>query len=271
MSGKGVKRASPGADEEKNPLGEVELSNEDALRLSDIQKVMQRAEIALERRAIETLAPKYAARREVLKAIPKFWAVALMNSPMFSIHAQHHADQAALSYLEDLWLVRDPAETRVFTIEMHFKENPYFKNSVLKKEFKYAPPPGAADETPGEDGLTDSMIDFNWERDVEGKPFKIDWKDESKTLTKLYPRVADDSDDDIAESGSFFHFFERADDPYDIGVLIGNDIFPDAIEYFLGQRGEIDTDDEDSEEEDDDDDDAEEIDLEKPRVKRAKH
>ena len=54
-----------------------------------------------------------------------------------------------------------------------------------------------------------------------------------------------------------------------IGVLIGNDIFPDAIEYFLGQRGEMDSDEEDSEE--DDDEDAEEIDLEKPRVKRAKH
>ena len=47
MSGKGVKRASPGADEQKNPLGEVELSDEDARKLGDVEKVMQRAEIAL--------------------------------------------------------------------------------------------------------------------------------------------------------------------------------------------------------------------------------
>lgn len=53
--------------------------------------------------------------------------------------------------------------------EQYFKENPYFTNTVLKKAFKYVPPEGAADETPGEDGLTDSMIDFNWERDVESK------------------------------------------------------------------------------------------------------
>ena len=39
----------------------------------------------------------------------------------------------------------------------------------MKKEFKYVPPAGAADETPGEDGLTESAIDFNWERDVESK------------------------------------------------------------------------------------------------------
>lgn len=47
MSAKGVKRASPGADEEKNPLGVVELSDEDAKRLGDIQNLMQRAEILL--------------------------------------------------------------------------------------------------------------------------------------------------------------------------------------------------------------------------------
>jgi hypothetical protein len=47
MSNKGVKRASPGAEEQKNPLGEVELSDDDAKRLGEIQKVMQRAEIAL--------------------------------------------------------------------------------------------------------------------------------------------------------------------------------------------------------------------------------
>ena len=52
-----------------------------------------------------------------MKAINKFWAVALMNHPMVSVHAQHNSDQAALSYLEDLWIVRDPAESRCFTLE----------------------------------------------------------------------------------------------------------------------------------------------------------
>lgn len=50
--------------------------------------------------------------------------------------------------------------------------------------------------------------------------------------------------------------------------MIANEIFPEAIEYFLGNvDGDI-TDSED--EEDDDDDDAEEIDLEKPRSKKRK-
>jgi template-activating factor I len=52
-----------------------------------------------------------------------------------------------------------------------------------------------------------------------------------------------------------------------VGVVIANEIFPEAIEYFLGNVNEDIT---DSEEEDDDDDDAEEIDLEKPRSKKAR-
>lgn len=46
MSNKGVKRGSPGADVEKNPLGSVELSDEDAQKLQDIQKAVARVELA---------------------------------------------------------------------------------------------------------------------------------------------------------------------------------------------------------------------------------
>lgn len=53
-----------------------------------------------------------------------------------------------------------------------------------------------------------------------------------------------------------------------IGLTIGNEIFPEAIDYFMGNAGgeDLDSDDED----DEDDDDAEEIDLEKPRSKKQK-
>ena len=70
-----------------------------------------------ERRAQATLTPVYQNRREVLKTIKLFWPVALMNHEMIGVHAQHNADQAALSYLEDVWLVRDPVESRCFTLE----------------------------------------------------------------------------------------------------------------------------------------------------------
>ncbi len=47
MSSKGVKRASPGADVEKNPLGDVEVTDEEALKLQAIQKDIARVELAL--------------------------------------------------------------------------------------------------------------------------------------------------------------------------------------------------------------------------------
>jgi template-activating factor I len=51
-----------------------------------------------------------------------------------------------------------------------------------------------------------------------------------------------------------------------IGLTIANEIFPEAIDFFLGTKHDSD---EDSDDEDDDDD-EEEIDLEKPRAKKQK-
>ncbi|KIK71359.1 hypothetical protein GYMLUDRAFT_90335 [Collybiopsis luxurians FD-317 M1] len=264
----GKKRASPGADDEKNPLSEgVELSEADAAKLTEIRKDISRAELLLERNAQIKLVPVYEKRRPILKAIPKFWPVALMNHNLFSLHVQHNADQVALSYLEDLWIQRDPVESRCFTVEFHFKENPHFTNTVLKKEYKHVPSPAAADETPDADGLTESMLDFSWERDVKPSSMKIDWKDPEKALTKQYPREkGEDEDDEPAESGSFFNYFEYDDDPFEIGLNISNEIFPEAIDYFLGEAGNDDLDSDDEE----DDDDAEEIDLEQPKPKKRK-
>lgn len=96
---------------------------------------------------------------------------------------------------------------------------------------------------------------------------KIKWKDDSKNLTKLYPREKDEDDDIPADPGSFFNYFEHEEDSFETGMVIANEIFPEAIEYFLGTaEGQED----DSEDEDSEDDDAEEIDLEKPRTKKRK-
>jgi len=112
------------------------------------------------------------------------------------------------------------------------------------------------------------MLDFSWERDVEAVAFKIDWKDPEKALTKLYPGEPGEEEDDMTvDAGSFFNFFEKAEDSAELGITIANDVFPEAIEYFLGQAGG--DDDVDSDDEDEDDDEAEEIDLEKPRSKKA--
>ncbi|TDL28772.1 hypothetical protein BD410DRAFT_760374 [Rickenella mellea] len=262
----GKKRGSPGADEEKNPF-DVEIGPEIMDKLNAVKADISRVELALERHAQKKLVPAYEKRRTVVKTVPKFWPVALLNNPTIGMTVQHADDQKALAYLEDIWVIRDDAEPRTFIIEFHFSENPYFKDSVLKKVYKYIPPPSAKDDVADENGITQSMIDFEWERDVEPQATKIQWKDDSKNLTKLHPLVLEDGD--VSDLGSFFNFFETAKDEADIGIIIANEIYPEAIDWFTGVAGagELDSDEDD---EDEDDDEADEIDLEKPQPKKQK-
>lgn len=125
-------------------------------------------------------------RREVLKGIPKFWPIALLNHPTVSIHAVHQQDQVALSYLEDVWLTRDPKEKRCFTLELvrcfhslsyphreahivlqYFRENPFFSDPVLKKEYRHSPSPNIDCEKKDEWGITDAQAAFGWDANVE--------------------------------------------------------------------------------------------------------
>lgn len=43
----GTKRSSPGAEEEKNPLSNVELNEDDAKKLTQIQRDLAHAELIL--------------------------------------------------------------------------------------------------------------------------------------------------------------------------------------------------------------------------------
>jgi template-activating factor I len=56
----------------------------------------------------------------------------------------------------------------------HFKENQFFSNRILKKEYKRIPTPSAESDKPDEHGITDSMLDFSWDRDVEMSVSSLD-------------------------------------------------------------------------------------------------
>lgn len=271
-----MKRGSAGDEDEKNIFEGVEIGDEEAKKLETFQREIARIEVSLESIRYQKLSPAFKKRREILRAIPKFWPVALMRHNHLTLHIAHSADQSALAYLEDIWVEHDQLEPRAFKLEFHFGQNPYFSNSVLSKDYKYVAPPTASDDKPDENGVTETMVDFSWDRDIQLSHMKIDWRSDDKNLTKLYPREIDpDDESSIAEPGSFFNFFEQESDPMDIGVTIATEVFPDAIEYFLGNLGgeELDSEDEDEDEDDEDDeddDDAEEIDLEKPRPKKRR-
>ncbi|KAF8521320.1 hypothetical protein JB92DRAFT_2565785, partial [Gautieria morchelliformis] len=175
------------------------------------------------------LEPVYAKRRAILETIPNFWPQVLTNLPGTFLHLQHAQDQDALSYLEDIWVIWDKTEPRCFTLEFHFKSNPYFSDDIITKEYKYLPPPAESD-VPNADGITSTMLEFDWEQHVAPQATKVQWKDDSKNiLMKLYGCVAGEEGDDMpSDPGSFFNFFEHADDPFDISMAIATDLFPES-------------------------------------------
>ncbi|KZW00659.1 hypothetical protein EXIGLDRAFT_830555 [Exidia glandulosa HHB12029] len=261
------KRSEPGSDKEKDPNGDINLSPADVEKLKDLQKDFARVELLLDRRAIKDLQPLYEKRRAVLKTIPKFWPQALFNCQQFGLHALLDEDRDALSYLEDLWIERDAVEPRVFTVEFHFKENPYFSDAVVKKVYKYVPEAGS-DASPDADGLTKAAFDFDWDEHVKPQATQIAWKDDAHNLVKKHPWVQSEEDEELPEdAGSVFNYFVREADPFGLAEVLGMEVFPDAVAYFNGEDDDDDITDSDEEA---DDDGAEEIDLDQPKKKKVK-
>lgn len=77
----------------------------------------------------------------------------------------------------------------------------------------------------------DPNVQFAYEQ-----PTKIEWKDATKNLTKLHPRIFDPEDDtDVQEPGSFFNIFESTKvtrDVYETEII---DIYENAIDFFLNR------------------------------------
>ena len=38
---------------------------------------------------------------------------------------------------------------------------------MLSKDYKYVAPPTASDDKPDENGVTETMVDFSWDRDIQ--------------------------------------------------------------------------------------------------------
>jgi template-activating factor I len=51
----------------------------------------------------------------------------------------------------------------------YFKENPFFSDPVLKKEYRYLPKAGVDDEKKDEWGVTDAQAAFSWDTNVDAQ------------------------------------------------------------------------------------------------------
>ncbi|KAI9365834.1 hypothetical protein BD770DRAFT_377350 [Pilaira anomala] len=177
--------------------------------------------------------PVWYKRREIVKKIPNFWSQTIGNSPLFGIEPTEN-DIEALEHLTDLHVEYDHEKPNYRKVTATFKKNGVFKNETLTKEFSVDP------EDHGE-VISKSTIEYHENKAPSNK------------------RKADE--DDFAVS--FLEWF--GDDDVRVGVILTEDIFPNAIEYFQGHEEDSDLDEEDIElgSEDESDDEA-------PKSKKSK-
>lgn len=103
-----------------------------------------------------------------------------------------------------------------YSISFHFKENPYFENDSITKEFHLAAENAAADFTQTSTSTA------------------IKWKEGKDLLKELQSKPQSNKKRDI-EHKSFFDWFCDNSDPLndDLAELIKDDIWPNPLQYFL--------------------------------------
>jgi template-activating factor I len=195
--------------------------------------------LEVERKYNRLRKPIYERRAEAIRKLPEFWFKVFTSQEMLAALLVGD-DLAAFKYMKELNVEDHDDVKSGFKISLKFDPNPFFKNEVLSKEFRY---------------------------DKEGNltviPTKIEWK-EGKDLTKKPPskdvkgkRSRDD------ESESFFTWFNPDDQDLELAEIIKEELWPNPAKYYLGlveDEAEEEGDDEvEGEEGEDDGDEAEEV------------
>lgn len=148
---------------------------------------------------------KSALKEEVeIKGIPEFWATVIRSCPMLEEIVMEE-DYPALDHLIDVrfsLLADNPG----FRLEFEFKENPFFENSILSKEYYLEDQAGEDDddEVAGSDDLVyDHAVgtEIKW-KDGKDLTHKIEIRKQrhkSTNKTRVVKKVV--------KTDSFFNFF----------------------------------------------------------------
>ncbi|GMS97007.1 hypothetical protein PENTCL1PPCAC_19182, partial [Pristionchus entomophagus] len=208
------------------------------------------------------------------KGVPEFWLNVLKSAENINECVQE-CDEPILKFLTDVTSTVQ-IEPPGFTIFFHFAENPYFKNTVLTKQYKLEMKPDGEEpfeyDGPAVTETTGDKIEWIGTMDVTKKVIKKKQKkgaNAGKFLTKT------------VKADSFFNFFDppkadadhkneeddeddetqdllRAD--FELGQIIRDHVIPRAVLFFTGEQVDDDLFDEFGDEGDDDEDDDDEDD-----------
>jgi len=211
---------------------------------------------------------------ENTRGIPKFWLHTLKNAndeALLGIVQPH--DEEILEHLTDIKVSLNSPDNTGFSLSFLFKENEFFSNSVLTKQYVLRPDhdPESPLEYDGPEIFKCEGCPIDWKegKDVTQKTIKV-----KKIKSKKGSKCPDKAITKEVKIDSFFNFFqpplvpedpaeEMSDDnratlaiDFDVGFAIKEKIVPRAVLYFTGEILEDDEDFEDvdsdeTEEEDD--------------------
>jgi len=202
---------------------------------NDIDRLNEQASeeiLKVEQKYIQLRWPHFQKRSSLIENIPNFWVTTFINHPQISALLDED-DEDVLHYLTKVEVQEFDDLKTGYTISFHFKENPYFENDVISKEFH-----------------------MNENGDPTSTSTAIKWK-EGKDLTKRNVESNSKGKRKLEEPESFFSWFNDPGDAGadELGEVIKDDIWPNPLQYYLVPEL-----DEDEEEEDDEDEDEEGLD-----------
>merc|ERR1711915_209791 len=202
------------------------------------------------------------------KGIPSFWLTIFKNVEMLAEMVQEN-DEPVLELLDDVTVSLTEKAPMGFTLHFHFKENEYFTNSELTKEYEMKCEP-----------MEDDPFSFEGPEIFKCKGCTIDWKKgKNLTVKQVKKKQKHKNKGSVrtitkqVKADSFFNFFDPPtvpDDPtaevdeetqailtadFEIGHYIRERIVPRAVLYFTGEALEEDSEFEEVESDDDGDDD----------------
>ncbi|CAO1414774.1 unnamed protein product [Diamesa serratosioi] len=196
--------------------------------------------LKIEQRYNKLRSPFYEKRNEIINKVPNFWVTSFINHPRIS-SVLDEQEESVLHFMTTLH-VEDFDDIKTgYKISFSFKENPYFSNDVLTKEFHLA-----VDSNSSNPNHTSTSTPILWK---EGKDL----------LKQLQNKQTSNSRKRDLEYKSFFDWFSDNSDPLndDLAETIKDDIWPNPLQYFLVPEIDVYKSDQSDDDENEDEEDGE--------------
>jgi nucleosome assembly protein 1-like 1 len=181
--------------------------------------------------------------KDTFNGIPNFWLHALKNADIFD--ELNKKDEDSLKYLTNVTSTDFSGEDgKGFTLEFHYRENPYFENKVLSKKFYTEPesedsdlkiPKGTEIEWKEGKDLTSTFETKKKKHKGGGKPKIVKTKIPCASFYNFFNSISEEELDGIDDEEEMQAIEEEMDQELVTGETVRDELIPKAISYYTGE------------------------------------